>query len=392
MTRRKFFRIVFLTAVLLLALFPTRSVHASAELRKGIGEMARSVKQLLDGRSETEVVVGAFTGPANLTTSAGPGIQQILSEELQKLGITVKRRARLGIKGEYLVIEVPAEEPADQSEDRRPKVYAILLKGTVADEFGKVVTDFSFKQTVVKGEAAFAGLIGIPVSLPPTQTQEERDRQMHESFHRPQTFLTGTRISASPDGKLAVEVLINNRPRQPKEEEGLAYLTENIKRGETYAVRLINDTKQEMAAEVLIDGRSMFQFSELRQPDTLPDGKPNPKKGQPLYSSVIVPAGGDVVIKGWHRTNERSTEFKVTEYADTAGAGLNQTGNLGTLTVHFRASWPKDQKPPADEPAKTKSTTSGDGTGFGKSFEEKFKEVQRTLGVIRSSVSVHYTR
>ena len=76
---------------------PVSKATASAELRKGLGEIAKSIKQLLDGRSEDSIGVGPFTGPANFPTSAGPGIQQVLSEELQKVGITVKKRARLGI-------------------------------------------------------------------------------------------------------------------------------------------------------------------------------------------------------------------------------------------------------------------------------------------------------
>src|SRR5262249_52824567 len=140
-----------------------------------------------------------------------------------------------------------------------------------------------------------------------------------------------------------------------------------------------------MAVELKIDGLSMFQFSELRHPD-------GPRKGEPLYNSLILAPRSHFDVKGWHRTNERSTEFKVAAYDETGAALLQQAANLGTVTANFRASWPKDQPPPADEPSKPKSTTSGDGTGFGKSFEQKFKEVERSVGVIRSSVSVRYTR
>src|SRR4051794_16341987 len=83
------------------------AASASDELRAGVADIAKSIKQLLDGKGEDSIVVGAFTGPANFPTSAGPGIQQVLAEELQKLGVTVKKRARFGIKGEYLVTEVP---------------------------------------------------------------------------------------------------------------------------------------------------------------------------------------------------------------------------------------------------------------------------------------------
>jgi hypothetical protein len=376
---------LFLIAPLALALLGSGQVRASEELRKGIAQIAKSIQQLLDGRSEDSIVVGAFTGPANFPTSAGPGIQQLLAEELQKLGITVKTRAKLGIKGEYLVTEVPGEEPVDLPESKRPKVLAILLKGTVEDEFGKVVTDFNFKQTVVKGEAAFVSLVGAPVELPPGDTYEQRDKKLRESLYRPKSYTnnTKTRISASADGKLAIEVLVDGQARTVKDDEGLAYLARNIERGKVYAVRLINDTDQEMAVELKIDGLSMFQFSELRFKDGV-------KKGQPLYSSLILAPHKHFDVKGWHCNNEKSTEFKVTEYAQSGAGSLNQTANVGTITAIFRAAWPKDQGPPGDEPSRIKGI--GDGTGFGNSFDQKFKEVARNIGVIRASVSVRYTR
>jgi len=386
MTRSNNRRRFFLGALALVAvLAPTPSVRASAELRKGVAEIAKSLKQLLDGCGEDAIAIGAFTGPASFPTSAGPGIQQILTEELRKLNITVKKRARLGIKGEYLVTEVPSEEPADQHADKRPKVLAILLKGSVADEFGKVITDFNFKETVVKGEAALVELMGVPVSLPPASLPAKRDKKLRESISKPKTYIAKTRVSPSPDGRMALEVLANGEPREVKDEEGLAFLAERIKRGEAYAVRLSNDTDQEMTAELLIDGINSFQFSKLRH-------AAGPKKGQPLCSGVIVGPHQAVVIQGWHIDNDKSKEFLVTEYGETAAATLGQTGNLGTITANFRASWPKDQPPPADEPSRTKSTTSGDGTGFGETLDQKYQQVPRSRGVIRSSVSLRYTR
>ena len=96
----------------------TATARASSELRGGVAEIAKSIKQLLDGKGEDSIVVNSFTGPANYPTSAGPGIQQILAEELAKLAIAVKKRAKLGIKGEYLITEVPGDEPRDVEESR----------------------------------------------------------------------------------------------------------------------------------------------------------------------------------------------------------------------------------------------------------------------------------
>src|SRR5262249_14494344 len=159
--------------------------------------------------------------------------------------------------------EVPGDEPRDVEESRRPRILAIKLKGTVEDEFGKVVTDadFNFKQSIVKGEKAFVDLIGVPIELPPGGTFEQRDRRLRETLSRPKTFINRTRVSGSADGKMAIELLVDGQPRAVTEDEGLAYLSTNLSREAVYAVRLVNDTDRELAVELKIDGLSIFQFS-----------------------------------------------------------------------------------------------------------------------------------
>ena len=80
--RRRTLTVLALAALLV----PARGLRASEELRKGVAGMAKDLKQLLDSRGENRVVVGAFTGPANLSTGAGPGIIRITSPEGRLLG------------------------------------------------------------------------------------------------------------------------------------------------------------------------------------------------------------------------------------------------------------------------------------------------------------------
>jgi len=360
-------------AVLLIGPLPAR---ANPEMRKELAEVAKSLKQLLDGQNEDAIAVGQFQGPANFPTSAGPGIAQMLTEELQKLGKTVKARAKYGVKGEYRATEIPSES------EPRLKLLAVKIKGTVEDEFGKVITDFSFERTV-KSESAFVELMGAPVDLPPSLLPEKRDKRLRESLTKPHTHLAGTRISASDDANYAIELLVNGKPRAAKDDDGLAFV--KIDRGETYAVRLINNSDLEAGVHLAIDGLNVFTFSELRL-------KEGPKKGEPQYSVWIVPPKSSVLIKGWHRNNEVSDSFLVTEYAKSAAASINSTANIGTITASFSASWPMDQLPPKDEPPKKKGITPGDGTGFGPPVEMKVTGVKRNVGAIREAVSVRYSK
>lgn len=352
------------------------AARANPELRKELAEVAKSLKQLLDGQNEDAIVVGQFTGPANYPTSAGPGIAQVLTEELQKLGKVCKSRAKYGVKGEYMASEVPSKD------DPRIKHVAVKLKGTVEDEFGKVITDFSFERTI-KGETTFVELMGAPVDLPPGATKEKRDKLLRESLLKPKGEVAGTRIGAGQDGKVAIELLVEGKPRAAKDDDGLAFV--KINRGETYAIRAYNDTDLEMAIRLAIDGLNIFTFSELRHKD-------GDKKGDPLYSVYLIKPHSSITIRGWHRNNETSDSFLVTEYAKTAAATINHKANLGTITAAFAAAWPEGATPPRDEPGRDKGTDLGDGTGFGPPVEMKVVGVKRNVGAIRASVSVRYAK
>lgn len=348
---------------------------ASPELRKEMAEVAKGLKQFLDGRGEDSIAIGQFTGPANFPTSSGPGVAQMLGEELKKLGKNVKKRAKYGVRGNYLVTEV-------RDEQTRQKTLAIALKLSVEDEFGKVLTDIKFERTL-KGEGSFVALMGAPVDLPPTLPDDKRDKRLRKSLAEPQCNIRGTRVYASATAKYGIELIVNDKPRAPTEDEGLAYA--KIDRGEIYAARLINDSDLEAGVTLAIDGLNVFTFSELRH-------KEGDKKGDPLYSVWIVPPKSNVVIQGWHRNNEVSDSFQVTEYAKTAAASIGHTANLGTITACFAASWKYTEEPPSDEPPGKKNIGLGDGTGFGPPVKMQVTGVKRKVGAIRSSVSVRYTK
>ena len=73
---------------------------------------------------------------------------------------------------------------------------------------------------------------------------------------------------------------------------------------------------------------------------------------------------------------------------------MQSTAPTGTITATFHAAWdPKTGKPPADEPKNPdKQSLSGDATGKGARFEQKYQEVQREVGVAREVISVRYTK
>ncbi len=304
----------------------------------------------------------------------------MLTEELQKLKVTVKTRAELGLKGEYRLTEVPAENMDDARLGR--KVLALKVQAAIEDSFGNSLLDVDFQRTI-RGADGVAGMIGLTASLDPRATEIERDRELRKQLTDPKPSVMKSVIRSRSDSPCGIEILVNDQPSEASEKEGLAFV--GIARGETYGVRLINDSDQEMAVSLRIDGLSMFAFSEVRYTE-------GPRKGEPRYTTVIIGPRKLVIVSGWHMNNEKTDKFLVTEYAKSAAGTLKHTANLGTITASFQASWPEGEPAPKDEPGRARGTGGGDATGFGPRIDLKYQEVKRNLGVIRDVVSVRYTK
>src|SRR5437764_391722 len=106
-TRRFITSLVLVAAVSVFA----PAAHGTELLRKEMATVAQAIKQIVEEEKQEAVAVGEFTGPAQLDTNAGPGIQQLLISELQALKVSVQKKANLSVKGRYA--KVPdAKDPA----------------------------------------------------------------------------------------------------------------------------------------------------------------------------------------------------------------------------------------------------------------------------------------
>src|SRR6516164_8324893 len=118
--------------VLTLGILVASPVRAEDALRRELATVAKGIAQALKGLGHDTVAVGEFTGPAQLATSSGPVIAKTLTEELPKNGVTVKRVAPIGVKGEF-----------EDVKDKQSGLLAARIKGTVTDRAGQVLFTFS---------------------------------------------------------------------------------------------------------------------------------------------------------------------------------------------------------------------------------------------------------
>jgi hypothetical protein len=351
-------------------------VHADGSLATEIRALAADVKKLLDGRSESSITVGTFKSAPRLPSSAGPAFARLLAEELRRLKIDVRQRgAKLTVEGRYRLVE-----------DKASRLAAVELLVKFVDEDGEEVAGLKLKPRGIFGDATVASILGLTVQLPPDGSDKERDRKIRNAYDKPGANVEDgkTIVRSSAGSPYAIEVLVKKDgkfvPRAAKVEDGLAFV--KINRDEIYAVRVINDADHEVAVTITIDGLSMFTFSKVVN-----------KEGKPRYSCFLVGAKSKTLVTGWHIDNDNSDEFLVTAYAKSAAAEVGSSANLGTITATFAAAWPKDGKPPADEPASPSGRSkSADATGRGARHKKKWTEVERNFGVTRDSISVRYSK
>jgi len=347
--------------------------RADDALRTELTAIATGIAEAVKGLGHEAITVGEFTGPTQLVASGGPVIVKTLSEELPKQGVAVKQGASVGIKGEF-----------EDVKDKQSGLLAARIKGTVTDRSGQVL--FTFSRGVFS-ETALAALFGATAKLPTDLPPAERNAELEKSLDNPKAHVQGSRVSAAADSPYAVEILAapqrgaNYQPQSATVQNGQAFVP--LRRGEVFGVRLINKSPHDAAVTLTIDGLNLYAFSDVK----------DPKTGRPRYAAVIVPVGQEVFLPGWHRTNEVSEEFVITEYAKSAAAELKSTAPTGTVTAAFAAAWPKDKVPPADEPSSQNGNSrSADAVGRGAKVAQKFVELERHIGVVRATVSVRYTK
>jgi hypothetical protein len=351
---------------LLLPIFflAAQTTRASEGLRPSLAEISQEIAKLLKGRAEDAIAVGAITGPAHVPSSSGPGIKKILIEELQKQGVRVQSRAKLEIKGDYLDVI-----------DKDSQLLSLRLRASVLDRQGEIIVAIDKK---IDDRDVLAQVMGVSkVDLGAGVTPERESQAMKQRLESPSIGIVGSRIEADRQRPYALEIQVKERgrylPRSAVEEEGLAFVP--IHRGEVFGVNLINDSENDAAVELTIDGLSMFAFA------------PNTNARH-----IIVPKRSSYLVKGWYRNNQSSEEFLITEYSRSAVAQLlSNPDQIGTITATFAAAWDPNERPPSDESTKFRDPFNN-AVGRGRQVVTPLREVRKQFGRVRDVVTVRYKK
>lgn len=365
-----------LTAVCLIVIgsaIGCNRAEAAATIKEEVASIAKEVQKTLEDEKQDSVAIGDFTGPASMETNFGPAIQKALTEELTKLKINVTKKASLSIKGDYFRGDDPNKPEQRVTVNMVFRIHAAN---------GKVKAEFSAE---IKNNLEIAKMLGVTINFTKKSDEEKRNEEIKEQLTNPKVAIDGTKVKATKNGEFAVEILVKSNaagpasPRAPKEEDGQAFV--GINRNELYEIKLHNQSNFEAACAINIDGLDAFTFSQIK----------DPKTGLPKYSHYIVPAGQTLTVFGWHKTNDVSDSFLVTQYGQGAASQRQiASGKTGVITFTFRSSGSVPDDLPQDD-GSSKDFKNNE-TGFGPPIKTNLKELERKTGKVREIITVRYSR
>jgi len=345
---------------------------AQENLRKELAPLAKKIKEVLDQQRQDAIAVGDFSGPAHLPGN-GALIRKTLEEELKKQGVNVQAGAKnFEVKGAF----------RDAADARANGLVGVKLVTTIYDTSGEIIVNLPTR--IVHGNTDLMAVLAVNASPDPRGDQFSRNKEIAERIENPQAHLTGNLIRDKANSPYAIEIRVKREgqsyvPVRPTIVNRLPHVA--LQRDDVYEVVLYNDSPNEAAVSLLIDGLNMFVLSAGR----------DPKDGPDHFSRLIVDPGKPYAVLDWHIKGTRTDEFLVTEKEGSVAAKLRNSGGVGTITAIFSAAWPKgkDDLRPADEP-KTRSAELGTGTG--QQVDEKYVKVERSFGAPRATISVRYQK
>lgn len=359
---------------------------AQNKLDDELGSLAKQLASYLEARQLEEIAVGSFTGPAEST--AGPRIKKTLSDKLEALKIAIKRRG-FSVSGDYSAMAEGGRLMA-------------LVKANVKDQLGREV--FQLRQRVISDEEEVAQVFGLtfdrssktedppapnsnapnpppgksdaPPAKPDAKAQVE---VLGKSLAEPRVHLEGSKVLPRAGSDFGIEVLVKGpsgeyEPRPCTMEDGMAFV--ELAHEEIYALRIYNNAPFDAAVAITIDGINMFAFSPV--PEFRELGK------------MVIGRRDAPTIRGWYYDHERTREFKIASYGESAASLLDSKEGLGTITAVFCAAWDPAVEPPP--PGEFGLRRSGRLTGFGKDVQSRTETVFRQFGAVRASISIRYDK
>ncbi len=355
------------------------SASASRSMAEAMDEAAQRIVEAMKSAEKESLELGTFAPSRQAPAKGGAGLKVEIIRALnaKKAGLVKEKAAAVVLTATFRVVNDPLDE---DKLSIREKVTFELLDQNDDPVGGRVVVYYNRIQDIAKTE-------GVQGKLDLDAGVKDQHADVKEKIENPpKPHLDDTRIKTSEESDYALEIVaksladaddssIEAAAVRPSLEDNLAKVGIGV--GQVYEVVVHNDSDQEIAVSLTIDGIDMFTFSDDR----------NPKTGKPRFSHMLVPARGSLNIRGWHKTvsqkrDDNFNRFLVTEYGKGAASKLPQlsAGKRGVITVAISK---------AHQPGSGTSRSSAE-TGFGPPTKVNQTVVKRKIDPPHEFITIRY--
>lgn len=378
------------------AIVPPAAVHAK-NLDAGLDDIAKDVfsfaKTNVKGKGIATIRVRAFEAPGNFQT-AGQTVQRELQERLETLikkgdsslkinqknaGHDIGGELLVETSGEKVMIRIIAKIKTSGGAELQN--FSHLVEGPTSD-IARLVTptvDVS-AASAAKDSDAIAAQVKQSIESPTVAVQDAPKGAGEKSVVRAtdsSRFAMQIRIADSPEGEMV--------PAEVSNEGGLAFV--NAKRGQRFAVTIINDADFDVGVRLTLDGVDSFHFSE--------------NEGFRRLKTWIIYRKSSQTIPGWYVRDPgpgdaaaTSKDFVFTDLPDSIAARFASKSNeIGIINAQFFPCWKGSEMPPAEEflGAAARGTRGVLGVGDGKERHVNVDVEPRFFGKsLLASLSVRY--
>jgi hypothetical protein len=359
-------------------------VQQSATFGQAMLTMAESVRDFMTAQGGSLAKIEKFEpdDESDEVTKgvSGEKIQLALLKAFEKCNGKLVPKGQWAVRGTYacqttggmahVSITAVVVTNSDMPIAKRQFFLKKAFKIEALDEVIQLSGGVSFDATPPKP----AGAAAAPLDVPGTY---EREKAAALAIASPRIAVRdnlGSQSIISPrsDSKFSIEMCRVENGRATAlaaavQKEGSAEIsTVFVGKNDKFAVRIRNGAKHGVGIRLLIDGISMFQFSEEYRTTA---------ETQLLY----VDAGQTAIIPGWHINNKVSKEFQIVDLPDSVYATIleeqRQPDRLGTVTVEFFPAWEQGkQRPIASKGSTEKSVATGAGALIDVPYQVKHVE------------------
>lgn len=346
--------VVLSLAVGAVSLFHPVVAHAK-NLDAGLDDIARDVfnfaKTNIKGKGIASVRILEFEAPGNFRT-AGRTVQRELQQKLEAM--IEKENSSLKVNQKVASHDVGGELVVETSEDNTKVMVRIIAK--VKTSLGAELQNFSH---LVEGPTSDIARLTTPtVDVSAASAAKDSDAvaaQVKQSIETPTVAVQdapagggeNSVVRATESSRFAMQIRIADSPEGPmvaapiSSEGGLAFV--NAKRGQRFAVTIINDADFDVGVRLTLDGVDSFHFSE--------------NEGFRRLKTWIIYRHSSQTIPGWYVRDPgpndpaaTSKDFVFTDLPDSIAARFaSKSTEIGIINAQFFPCWKGSEMPPKEE-------------------------------------------